>query len=207
MWQAGEIETTSEPAYLTSQVSQTLCVDICQRMTSQFCTLATQYDESPVRHHSLSSPASSFLTTAHLHPYILTLAVFVVLQVPTALATNYGMLMAFYFLTGFFGSPILATGSATVADLYTPKKRAYGMTLWGVFAASAPSRGPLRSFSAHNLGAHVALFCNSHLVILHLPRDLRVQRPLPTCLPSPQGYRKLLDHVHFRDRFNDNVSS
>ena len=82
--------------------------------------------------------------------YILTLIVFVVLQVPTALATNYSMLMALRFLTGLFGSPILATGGATIADIYTPKKRAYGMTLWGVFALSAPSLGPLLgSFSAH----------------------------------------------------------
>jgi DHA1 family multidrug resistance protein-like MFS transporter len=81
--------------------------------------------------------------------YILTLTVSVLLQIPTALATNYGMLMAFRFLMGFFGSPILATGGATVADLCSPKKRAYGMTLWGVFAASAPSLGPLLgSFSA-----------------------------------------------------------
>jgi DHA1 family multidrug resistance protein-like MFS transporter len=61
--------------------------------------------------------------------YILTLAVFVVLQVPTALATNYGMLIAFRFLTGLFGSPILATGGATIADLYAPKKRAYDAAL------------------------------------------------------------------------------
>jgi DHA1 family multidrug resistance protein-like MFS transporter len=85
--------------------------------------------------------------------YILTLAAFVILQVPTALATNYGMLMAFRFLTGFFGSPILATGGATIADIYSPKKRAYGMTLWGVFATCAPSLGPLLGgFSAHFKG-------------------------------------------------------
>lgn len=41
--------------------------------------------------------------------YIFTLAVFVALQVPTVLATNLGMLLAFRFLTGFFGSPPLAT--------------------------------------------------------------------------------------------------
>jgi len=80
--------------------------------------------------------------------YILKLAVFVLLQILKALATNYGMLMAFRFLTGFFGSPILATGGATVADLYSPKKR-------GVLAASAPSLGPLLgSFSAHFEGWH-----------------------------------------------------
>lgn len=41
--------------------------------------------------------------------YIFTLAVFVVLQVPTALAGNLGTLLVFRFLTGFFGSPALAT--------------------------------------------------------------------------------------------------
>ncbi|KAH9968573.1 benomyl/methotrexate resistance protein [Russula compacta] len=96
------------------------------------------------------APLSEVPQIGRMPIYILTLAVFVVLQVPTALATNYGMLMAFRFLTGFFGSPILATGGATVADMYAPKKRAYGVTLWGVFAASAPSLGPLLGgFSAH----------------------------------------------------------
>ena len=46
--------------------------------------------------------------------YILTLIVFVVLQVPTALASNLGMLLAFRFLTGFFGSPVLATVCQTL---------------------------------------------------------------------------------------------
>jgi DHA1 family multidrug resistance protein-like MFS transporter len=96
------------------------------------------------------APLSEVPQIGRMPIYILTLAVFVLLQIPTALATNYGMLMAFRFLTGLFGSPILATGGATVADLYSPKKRAYGMTVWGVFAASAPSLGPLLgSFSAH----------------------------------------------------------
>jgi MFS transporter, DHA1 family, multidrug resistance protein len=96
------------------------------------------------------APLSEVPQIGRMPIYILTLAVFVVLQVPTALATNYGMLIAFRFLTGFFGSPILATGGATIADIYAPKKRAYGMTLWGVFATCGPSLGPLLGgFAAH----------------------------------------------------------
>ena len=96
------------------------------------------------------APLSEVPQIGRMPVYIFTLAMFVVLQVPTALATNYGMLMAFRFLTGFFGSPILATGGATIADIYAPKKRAYGMTLWGVFATCAPSLGPLvGGFAAH----------------------------------------------------------
>lgn len=48
--------------------------------------------------------------------YIGTLFVFVIFQVPTALSVNFGMLLAFRFLTGFIGSPVLATGGASIAD-------------------------------------------------------------------------------------------
>lgn len=69
--------------------------------------------------------------------YIPTLALFVVLQIPTALATNFGMLLAFRFLTGFIGSPSLATGGASIADMFRPQKRAYGIGIWGLSAVSS----------------------------------------------------------------------
>ena len=103
----------------------------------------------------VSAPLSKVSQIGRMPIYILTLAAFVLLQIPTTLATNCGMLMAFRFLTGFFGSPILATGGAAVADLCSPKKRANGMAVRGVFAASAQSLGPLLgSFSAHFNGWH-----------------------------------------------------
>lgn len=58
--------------------------------------------------------------------------IFVLFQIPTALAVNFGMLLAFRFLTGFFGSPALATGGATIADMYRPQKQAYGLAVWGI---------------------------------------------------------------------------
>ncbi|KAJ0122364.1 benomyl/methotrexate resistance protein [Diaporthe amygdali] len=75
--------------------------------------------------------------------YILTLLVFVVLQVPTALAVNFGMLLAFRFITGFIGSPALATGGASIGDMYTPSKRTYGLAVWGIGAVCGPTLGPL----------------------------------------------------------------
>ncbi|KPI40869.1 Caffeine resistance protein 5 [Cyphellophora attinorum] len=75
--------------------------------------------------------------------YIGTLALFVVLQVPTALAVNFGMLLAFRFITGFVGSPSLATGGASIADMYTPAKRTYGIAVWGIGAVLGPVMGPL----------------------------------------------------------------
>jgi len=64
-------------------------------------------------------------------------------QIPTALAKNFGMLLAFRFLTGFFGSPALATGGATIADMYRPQKQAYGLAVWGIGAVCGPVLGPL----------------------------------------------------------------
>ncbi|PVI02030.1 MFS general substrate transporter [Periconia macrospinosa] len=75
--------------------------------------------------------------------YIGTLLVFVLFQIPTALASNFGMLLAFRFLTGLFGSPALATGGATIADMYRPQKQAYGLAIWGIGAVCGPVLGPL----------------------------------------------------------------
>jgi len=75
--------------------------------------------------------------------YLGTLAVFVAFQAPTALASNFGMLLAFRFLTGFFGSPVLATGGASIGDIWSPKVRAYPMSIWGIAAICGPVLGPL----------------------------------------------------------------
>ena len=99
------------------------------------------------------SPMSEIPQIGRNPVYILTLILFVVLQVPTALATNFGMLLAFRFITGFVGSPALATGGASIGDMYRPQKRAYGLAVWGVGAISGPALGPLvGGFAAEKKG-------------------------------------------------------
>ncbi|MCJ1288347.1 hypothetical protein MMC26_007702, partial [Xylographa opegraphella] len=73
----------------------------------------------------LWAPLSEIPQIGRSPVYIGTLFVFVLLQVPVALATNFTMLLCFRFLTGFIGSPVLATGGASIGDMYTPRKRAY----------------------------------------------------------------------------------
>lgn len=53
------------------------------------------------------------------------------------------MLLAFRFLTGFIGSPCLATGGASLGDIYSPRKRAYAISIWGIAAVCGPVMGPL----------------------------------------------------------------
>ncbi|KAN0117373.1 putative caffeine resistance protein 5 [Hyaloscypha variabilis] len=66
--------------------------------------------------------------------YIGTLVVFVFFQFAVIGAKNFGMLLAFRFLTGLFGSPVLATGGASLSDMYRPAKRAYAIGIWGIAA-------------------------------------------------------------------------
>jgi len=75
--------------------------------------------------------------------YVGTLFAFVILQFPVIYASNASMLLAFRFITGLVGSPVLATGGATIADIYEPRKQAYGIGVWGISAVFGPALGPL----------------------------------------------------------------
>lgn len=89
------------------------------------------------------SPLSEIPQIGRNPVYIGTLFVFVFFQFAVIYAKNFGMLLAFRFLTGFFGSPVLATGGASISDMYSPQKRAYGIAIWGMAALCGPVLGPL----------------------------------------------------------------
>lgn len=56
---------------------------------------------------------------------------------------NIEMLLIFRFLTGFFGGPVLATGGATIMDIYSPIDISYWMSIFGVCGILGPVFGPL----------------------------------------------------------------
>lgn len=89
------------------------------------------------------SPLSELPKIGRSPIYVLTTAVFVVLQFAVIYATNFGMLLAFRFITGFIGSPALATGAASMGDMWGPQLRDYMIAIWGCFAISAPVLGPM----------------------------------------------------------------
>lgn len=68
----------------------------------------------------LWSPMSEIPIFGRNVPYIATFAIYVVLCVPTALVNNFGGLLFLRFITGFFGSPCLANGAASMQDIVTP---------------------------------------------------------------------------------------
>ncbi|RAH81524.1 synaptic vesicle transporter [Aspergillus japonicus CBS 114.51] len=91
----------------------------------------------------LLSPLSELPAVGRSPTYVLTLVVFVFFNFGVIYARNLGMFLAFRFLTGFFGSPALATGGASMGDIWSPRARDYMIAVWGCFAISAPVLGPL----------------------------------------------------------------
>ncbi|KAJ4304878.1 hypothetical protein N0V90_000406 [Kalmusia sp. IMI 367209] len=78
-------------------------------------------------------------------PYITTFALFVILALPTALVDNLGGLLVLRFLLGFFGSPCLANGGASMGDMYSLLYLPYSIAFWVSAAFAAPALGPLLS--------------------------------------------------------------
>jgi DHA1 family multidrug resistance protein-like MFS transporter len=75
--------------------------------------------------------------------YFWTLLAFVLLQLPTGFATNMPMFLVFRFITGFIGSPPLATGGATIVDLFDAGHIPYGICLYASFGVCGPVFGPV----------------------------------------------------------------
>jgi DHA1 family multidrug resistance protein-like MFS transporter len=93
----------------------------------------------------LFSPLTEIPSVGRGLPYTITLAIFVILLVPTALVDNFPGLVVLRFLLGFFGSPCLATGPASLGDMFPLRKLPYAMSFWAFVATSGPAVGPLIS--------------------------------------------------------------
>ena len=91
----------------------------------------------------LFSPMSEMPTIGRSRIYFWTLFAFVLLQLPTGYAVNIEMLLVFRFLTGFFGGPVLATGGATIIDIFPPPEVPYWIGIFGACGVLGPVFGPL----------------------------------------------------------------
>lgn len=76
------------------------------------------------------SPLSEIPRIGRNPVYIVTMFLFVILSIPTAFAPNFAGLMVLRFLQGFFGSPCLASGGASLGDMYSLMAIPYAMMAW-----------------------------------------------------------------------------
>jgi DHA1 family multidrug resistance protein-like MFS transporter len=91
------------------------------------------------------SPLSEIPTIGRNPVYIVTMFLFVIISIPTAFVGNFPGLMVLRFLQGFFGSPCLASGGASIGDLYSLMSLPYAMMAWVSAAYCGPALGPLLS--------------------------------------------------------------
>jgi MFS transporter, DHA1 family, multidrug resistance protein len=67
----------------------------------------------------LWSPLSEIPAIGRSPVYAVTMGLFTILSLPAALVDNFAGLLVLRFLQGFLGSPCLATGGATMQDIYS----------------------------------------------------------------------------------------
>ncbi|KIW12473.1 hypothetical protein PV08_09750 [Exophiala spinifera] len=91
------------------------------------------------------SPLSEIPLIGRNPPYMVTLGIFVIISIPTAVVNSFPALVVLRFLQGFFGSPCLATGGASIGDIYSLIKLPYFLTGWAAFATAGPALGPIIS--------------------------------------------------------------
>lgn len=93
----------------------------------------------------LFAPLSEVPVIGRSPVYAATMALFTILSIPTALVNNFAGLLVLRFLQGFFGSPCLANGAATMQDMYSLLYLPYALTAWVSAAYCGPALGPLLS--------------------------------------------------------------
>ncbi|KAK6454750.1 multidrug resistance protein 6 benomyl/methotrexate resistance protein [Scheffersomyces xylosifermentans] len=88
------------------------------------------------------SPMSENAAVGRTSIYIVTLFIFFILQIPTALSKDIVSLSILRFLGGIFASPCLATGGASVSEILSIPYGPVGLASWAIAGFSGPSLGP-----------------------------------------------------------------
>ncbi|GJN87518.1 hypothetical protein Rhopal_000469-T1 [Rhodotorula paludigena] len=89
------------------------------------------------------SPMQEMASWGRNPVYIIGLALFVIFQIPEILAKNMATVLVFRFLSGFVGSPALATGGASMGDIFPPQHLAVAIGAWAIGAVCGPIAGPV----------------------------------------------------------------
>lgn len=89
------------------------------------------------------SPLSEHPPFGRTYIYVITLFIFVIVQIPTALADTIEKIIGLRVIAGFMASPALSTSGATIGDMVHPNYLYKGLVVWSLFGVSGPSFGPL----------------------------------------------------------------
>ncbi|KAJ0413513.1 major facilitator superfamily domain-containing protein [Aspergillus carlsbadensis] len=122
------------------------------------------------------SPLSEIPRIGRNLPYVVSFVLYCAISIPTALAPS---AIGFYFLRflqGFFGSPCLATGGASIADIYSADMLPHAMATWVLCVFCAPAIGVVvAGFAIPVLGWRFSMWeiliasAPIHILLLLLP--------------------------------------
>ncbi|GAM88198.1 hypothetical protein ANO11243_062290 [Dothideomycetidae sp. 11243] len=152
----------------------------------------------------LFSPLSEIPSIGRNPPYMVSFAIFVILLVPTALVKNFAGLLVLRFLLGFFGSPCLATGGASLQDMFSLIKLPYALLLWAFAATCGPAMGPI--ISGFSVSAENWRWATWELLWLSGPVFIVMFLALPETNPSnillrrAQRLRKLTGNQNLKSK-------
>ncbi|KAI5969215.1 FLR1 [Candida margitis] len=100
------------------------------------------------------SPLSEDSRIGRTPLYIITLFIFCIMQIPTALSTSLAGMTVLRLIAGFFASPALSTGGASFGDFITLPYFVVGLATWSLGAVCGPSVGPLIGSVLVQRGGH-----------------------------------------------------
>ncbi|GAA5976516.1 hypothetical protein JCM11641_001326 [Rhodosporidiobolus odoratus] len=93
------------------------------------------------------SPMQEMPSVGRNPPYIIGLFLFVLFNMPPPVAgDNLVVLFVFRFASGFVGGPALATGGASMTDVFPPRQQAMAVASWAIGAACGPPLGGYPAF-------------------------------------------------------------
>ncbi|PYI31745.1 MFS general substrate transporter [Aspergillus indologenus CBS 114.80] len=91
--------------------------------------------------------------------YVSSFAVFIAVTVGAASVDNFGAFVFLRSLQGFFGSPCLANGAASMYDMFDETQYPYALGLWTAAAYCGPALGPLLTdHLVHQLSWHWSIW-------------------------------------------------
>ncbi|CAK9437508.1 uncharacterized protein LODBEIA_P18860 [Lodderomyces beijingensis] len=100
------------------------------------------------------SPLSEDSRIGRTPLYIITLFIFCMMQIPTALSKNIASMSVLRLIAGFFASPALSTGGASYGDFITLPYFVVGLAAWSLGAVCGPAIGPLIGSALVVRGGH-----------------------------------------------------
>lgn len=87
------------------------------------------------------SPPSELPSVGRNTPYLVSMVAYLAVSFPLPSSSNLVTLLVLRFLQGFFGSPTLATGGASLTDISTQFTKPYALYQLAMFALAGPALG------------------------------------------------------------------